>query len=412
MSENSNKPFVLVDGSSYLFRAYHAMPELTNSRGEATGTIYGVINMLRRLLTDYDPEHIAVVFDAKGKTFRNDMYPQYKANRPPMPDDLREQIQPVHEIIKAMGLPLLCIDGVEADDVIGTLAQQATAKKMDTLISTGDKDMAQLVNEHVHLINTMTNTHSDAQAVTEKFGVGPELIIDYLALVGDTSDNVPGVPKVGPKTAVKWLTEYGDLDTVIKRAAEVKGKVGESLRDSLEQLPLSRELVTIKCDVELESTPENLTREAIDKTRLQELYARYEFKNWLAELQNDKAASTTNSAASNAVMSEPSTGIATGLAKPGHYETIFSQQELDNWLSKLEVADVFAFDLETTSLDYMQAEIVGVSFAVKAGEAAYVPLAHDYDDVPAQLDRHAVLQQLKPLLEDPSRSKLGQNLKY
>jgi len=280
----STPPFVLVDGSSYLFRAYHAMPPgFTNSKGEPTGTIYGVTNMLRRLLADYQPEHVAVVFDAKGKTFRNDMYKAYKANRPPMPDDLREQIEPVHDVVKAMGFPLICVSGVEADDVIGTLAKQATEKGIETVISTGDKDMAQLVSEHVSLVNTMTDVESDIDGVNEKFGVPPERMIDYLALVGDTADNVPGVPKVGPKTAVKWLSEFDNVENIIAHADEFKGKVGEYLRENIEQLVLSKELVTIKCDVELDETPESLKFKGPDQETLKELFSRFEFKTWLAE---------------------------------------------------------------------------------------------------------------------------------
>ncbi len=385
----------MVDGSSYLFRAYHAMPGFSNSRGQPTGTIYGVINMIRRLLKDYEPQHIAVVFDAKGKTFRNDMYPEYKANRPPMPDDLRQQIAPIHEIIRAMGLPLLCVDGVEADDVIGTLAAQASAKKIDTLISTGDKDMAQLVDEHVSLINTMNDSYSDVAGVKEKFSVAPEQIIDYLTLIGDTSDNIPGVPKVGPKTAAKWLKQYGSLDQLLAHADEIKGKVGESLRNSLEQIPLSRQLVTIKCDLPLEVSVDSLRRSEPDRQKLQQLYSEYEFKNWLAELLDSKREAGIDS--EQAAM---------------QYETIFSNEALQAWLEKLKAADVFAFDLETTSLDYMQAKIVGLSFAVKSAEAAYVPLAHCYEGAPEQLDRAVVLTLFKPLLEDAQQFKLGQNLKY
>ncbi len=385
----------MVDGSSYLFRAYHAMPGFSNSRGQPTGTIYGVINMIRRLLKDYEPQHIVIIFDAKGKTFRNDMYPDYKANRPPMPDDLRQQIAPIREIIRAMGLPLLCVGGVEADDVIGTLAVEATAKKIDSLISTGDKDMAQLVNDHVSLINTMNDSYSDAEAVKEKFAVMPAQIIDYLTLVGDTADNIPGVPKVGPKTAAKWLNQYGDLEQLLAHADEIKGKVGESLRNSLDQIPLSRQLVTIKCDVPLGVSVESLQRSEPEREKLQQLYSDYEFKSWLAELQEDKHQA----------------GIDSGQAET-HYETVFSHDMLQAWLNKLKAADVFAFDLETTGLDYMQAQIVGLSFAVKSGEAAYVPLAHRYEGVSEQLDRDAVLKLFKPLLEDGQRRKLGQNLKY
>ena len=406
MPKKSQPPFILVDGSSYLFRAYHAMSRsgLSNSKGEPTETIYGVINMMRRLLKDYDPEHIAVVFDAKGKTFRNDMYKEYKANRPPMPDDLRQQIEPIHEIIKAMGLPLICVSGVEADDVIGTLSEQATVLGIDTVISTGDKDMAQLVNKHVSLVNTMTEVHMDIKGVKEKFGVPPERIIDYLALIGDTVDNVPGVPKVGPKTAVKWLDIYDSLDGVMKNAEEIKGKVGENLRNFMSELPLSRDLVTIKCDVELEGNPETLKRQSPDNGILSELFGRYEFKTWLAEA-NAGGSVTGNSTSTNQTSAE----VKEINAK---YETVFSEKDLDKWLKKLKKADCFSFDLETTSLDYMQAEIVGLSFSVKEGEAAYVPVAHDYLDAPKQLDRNKVLEKFKPLLEDIKVCKLGQNLKY
>ena len=403
MSKKSNKPFVLVDGSSYLFRAYHAMPGFSNSKGEPTGTVYGVINMIRRLLKDYEPEHIAVVFDAKGKTFRNDMYKEYKANRPPMPDDLRVQIEPIHEVIRAMGLPLICVSGVEADDVIGTLSEQAAEAGMDTVISTGDKDMAQLVNKHVSLVNTMTETSMDIEGVKEKFGVPPGRIIDYLALIGDTSDNVPGVPKVGPKTAVKWLDLYGSLDGVMQHADEIKGKVGENLREFMDKLPLSRELVTIKCDVELDETPQTLQRKLPDNETLRDLFTRLEFKTFLSEASN---------AIANQGLEENSPDKKTDREIEKNYETLFSQKELDKWLSKLKQADCFSFDLETTSLEYMQAEIVGVSFSVEVGSAAYVPLAHDYMGAPEQLDRAAVLQQLKPLLENKNVCKLGQNLKY
>jgi len=397
MSDKQQKPFILVDGSSYLFRAYHAMPKLTNSRNEHTGAIYGVINMIRRLLKDYQPEHIAVIFDAKGKTFRDDIYPEYKANRPPMPEDLAEQIEPIHRIIQAMGLPLLCVPGVEADDVIGTLAQQATEHGMQTIVSTGDKDMAQLVNEHVTLVNTMNDSISDIQGVIDKFGITPEQIIDYLALIGDTVDNVPGVPKVGPKTAVKWLKEYGSLENIMQHADEFKGKVGEYLRDSLPQLPLSQELVTIKCDVELEQRPENLNRGEPDTEALKQFYNRYEFKSWLGELLGE----------GGSAQADQETGSA-----DKHYETILEQKALDRWLAKLAESELFAFDLETTSLNYMQAEIVGISFAVTPNEAAYVPVAHSYIDAPAQLARETVLEQLKSLLEDPQHHKLGQHIKY
>ena len=393
-------PLILVDGSSYLYRAYHAMPPLTNSDGESTGTIYGVINMLRKLIRDYKPEHMAVVFDAKGKTFRNDLYAEYKATRPPMPDDLREQIAPIHEIVKAMGLPLLCVDNVEADDVIGTLAKQATAAGIETVISTGDKDMAQLVSEHVTLVNTMNNSKTDIAAVQEKFGLTPQQIVDYLALMGDKVDNIPGVDSVGPKTATKLLQQYGSLQGVIQHADEVKGKLGEKLRAAVDALPLSYQLATIKMDVELDFTPETLDMQVADNQKLAELYRRYEFKSWLQELDSAPAAATSTKA------DEPATSIET------HYETILTKQQLDNWLARLQKAELFAFDTETTSLNYLQARIVGMSFSIKAGEAAYLPLAHDYPGAPDQLDFDATLALMKPLLEDPKALKVGQNLKY
>ena len=403
-SKATNKnpaPFLLVDGSSYLFRAYHAMPGLTNAKGEATGTIYGVINMLRKLVAEYQPSHIAVVFDAKGKTFRHKMYKEYKANRPPMPDDLREQIEPVHKIVKAMGLPLVCVSGVEADDVIGTLSEQASELGMETLISTGDKDMAQLVNKHVSLLNTMTDVYSDVKGVKEKFGVTPEQIIDYLALMGDKADNIPGIPKVGPKTAVKWLGEYGTIEGIVEHADEIKGKVGESLRENLKQLPLSQELTTIKCDVELDVSPETLVHAAPEIETLRELFSRYEFKTWHAQL--DEAGKEKGSIAAS---------VEAKKAVDVDYEKILTEKQLNAWLKKLKAADLFSFDLETTSLEYMQAEIVGLSFAVEANKAAYIPVAHCYEDVPTQLDRDTVLAQFKPLLEDASITKVGQNLKY
>ena len=403
MSKKSTPPFILVDGSSYLFRAYHAMPEMSNSKREPTGTIYGVINMIRRLLKDYQPETLAVVFDAKGKTFRNDMYKEYKANRPAMPDDLRQQIEPIHEIIKAMGLPLICVPGVEADDVIGTLSEQATSLGIDTIISTGDKDMAQLVNKHVSLVNTMTDLHMDIDGVKEKFGVPPERIIDYLALIGDTSDNIPGVPKVGPKTAVKWLGLYDSLDGVMENANEIKGKVGENLRDFMPELPLSRDLVTIKCDVELDENPQTLRRQSPDYENLTELFTRFEFKTWLAEAK---------SGTTNTPNSQGQRTATPAIEIEANYETIFTEKELDSWIKKLKKADYFSFDLETTSLNYMQAEIVGLSFSVEAGSAAYVPVAHTYLDAPQQLERDVVLNKLKPLLEDAGLAKVGQNLKY
>ncbi|MEW7981267.1 MAG: DNA polymerase I [gamma proteobacterium symbiont of Phacoides pectinatus] len=395
---SAEPPFILVDGSSYLFRAYHALPPLTNSRGEATGAIVGVINMLRKLIEEYRPERMAVVFDAPGGSFRNQLYDQYKANRPPMPDDLREQIEPLHEIVRAMGLPLLMVPGVEADDVIGTLATQASALGMQTLVSTGDKDLAQLVDGHVTLINTMTGEVLDPAGVAGKFGVRPDQIIDYLALVGDSSDNIPGIPKCGPKTAVKWLGAYGDIDNLRSHADQIKGKVGEYLRENLHQLALSRELTTIRRDLELEHSPGELIPDPADLPRLRTLYGRIESRRLLESLESAQTPDTAHP--------EPAERAA------GVYQTVLDTDAFDSWLRRLEAAPLFAFDTETTSLDYMRAEIVGISFAVEPGEAAYVPLAHGYPGAPAQLERDAVLQALKPLLEDPRRPKVGQNLKY
>ncbi len=399
------RPLVLVDGSSYLYRAFHAMPPLTNSKGEPTGAVYGVINMLRKLLADVQPEHVAVVFDARGKTFRNDLYDQYKAHRPPMPDELRDQIEPIHEIVQAMGLPMLQVQGVEADDVIGTLAIQAAREGLSVLISTGDKDMAQLVTDKINLINTMNNTLMDIDGVEQKFGIPPEQIIDYLALVGDTSDNIPGIPKVGPKTAVKWLKEYGSVDDIIAHADQIKGKVGENLRANLEQLKLSRTLTTIKCDVELEQGPLDLNQKPAEHETLKKLFQRMEFKRWLEEVLDNSVANQTENETDE-------TGNNKEVVDEVCYETILDKKSLDSWIKRLEQAELFAFDTETTSLDYMQAEIVGVSFSVQPGEAAYVPVAHDYPDAPEQLDRDYVLDQLRPLLEDATQAKVGQHLKY
>ena len=396
---SKNQPIILVDGSSYLFRAYHAMPELKNSQGEPTGAIYGVINMMRRLKQSYPESVIIAVFDAKGKTFRHEMYKEYKANRPPMPEDLAAQIMPLHEILQAMGFPLIAITGVEADDVIGTLAAQATEHKLETIVSTGDKDMAQLVNEHVTLINTMTDTKMDVAGVEEKFGIPPELIIDYLALIGDTVDNIPGVPKVGPKTAVKWLTQYGSLKNIIEKADEFKGKVGENLRNTLDQLPLSYDLATIKCDVELEESLNSMCMHKENKETLESYFERFNFRTWLREIKSDSNESEDNNSSQN-----------NSLAK--EYETVLLETDLDRWIEALSSAKYFSFDTETTSLDYISAEIVGVSFSIEAGKAAYVPVAHDYEDAPTQLSRDLVLKKLKPLLEDESKIKVGQNLKY
>ncbi len=389
-------PLILVDGSSYLYRAFHAMPALANSRGEPTGAVYGVINMLRRLLADYATENMAVVFDAKGRTFRDDIYPEYKAHRPPMPDELSVQIEPIHAIIRALGLPLIEVEGVEADDVIGTLARAAAAAGRDTVISTGDKDMAQLVDGHVRLVDTMKDAVYDRDAVVAKFGVTPEQIVDYLALVGDTSDNIPGVPGVGPKTAAKWLQQYGSLDEIVAHAHEVSGKVGASLKGALAHLPMARRLATIKCDVDLKLAPQDLKRSAPDAARLRKLYSRLEFKSWLADLGGANPA--------------PAPG---GVPAPNAaYEMITDMAALEAWIGRLRAAPLFAFDTETTSLDALQAEIVGVSFSDRAGAGAYVPLAHAYPGAPAQLERAAALARLKPLLEDETRPKIGQNFKY
>ncbi len=404
MTSKNTPPVVLVDGSSYLFRAYHALPPLTTSKNHPTGAIKGVISMIRRLEQDFPGSKMVVVFDAKGKTFRHDLYEDYKANRPPMPEDLACQIEPIHEIVKAMGLPLLTVTGVEADDVIGTLANEATSKGIDVVVSTGDKDMAQLVSDHVTLINTMTETRMDRDGVVEKFGVTPEQIVDYLALVGDKVDNIPGVNKCGPKTAVKWLQSYENLDNVIEHADEIKGKIGEYLREATETLPLSRELATIRTDVELDFGLEDLKLREQDDEQLLELFKQYEFRTWIAELEQGETSSSSNTQ-SREDKPEKETSKK-------DYSVITDQQELDQWLERLKSADLFAFDTETTSLRYIDAEIVGVSFAINPGEAAYVPLGHDYMGAPEQLDRNQVLDQLKPLLEDPQLAKVGQNLKY
>jgi DNA polymerase I len=386
---------VLVDGSSYLYRAFHAMPNLTNSRGDPTGAVYGVTNMLRRLLADYDPLFVAVVFDAKGKTFRDDLFPQYKANRPPMPDELSAQVESIHDIVQALGLPLLQVEQVEADDVIGTLARHAARSGMRTLISTGDKDMAQLVDAYVTLVNTMSDTVYDPAAVADKFGVPPECIVDLLALVGDSVDNIPGIAGVGPKTAAKWLRQYGSIDGIVAHAGEIPGKAGESLRGGLATLPLARALATIKCDVALDVRPRDLKRRPPDSARLRELYARLEFKAWLADLGG------TNRAAAAPVAQATQ-----------HYDTILDDAALDSWIARLKAATLFAFDTETTSLDAQRAELVGVSFTDRGGHGAYVPMAHVYPGAPPQLPREHVLAKLKPLLEDPTRLKIGHNLKY
>ncbi len=394
MSESTSHPTLfLIDGSAYLFRAFHALPPLTNSAGEPTGALLGVGNMLRRLLNEYNVEYAAFVYDASGKTFRNDLYDQYKANRPPMPDELRAQRDPLLDIVKAMGFPVLEVKGVEADDVIGTLATQASKQGMKVVVSSSDKDLAQLVDENVVLVNTMTDTTLDIDGVRSKFGVGPEKIIDYLALIGDKVDNVPGVNKVGPKTATKWLDQYDDLDGIIANADQFKGKIGEYLREALEQLPLSRELVTIKLDVELDQGPADLKLAEPDQDKLSELVHRYEFTSWQDELP----------APADAALPQP---------VEAHYEVIYDQSQLDEWLKRLRDAGTFALDCETDSTDPMRASLVGLSFASEPGCAAYLPLAHCYPGAPVQLDREAVLRQFAPLLADNSLKIVGQHFKY
>ncbi|HIO92687.1 MAG TPA: DNA polymerase I [Leucothrix mucor] len=401
--KNTDKPLILVDGSSYLFRAFYGIKApLTAPDGMRTNAIHGVLSMLDSLRKTYDPEHMSVVFDAKGKTFRNDLYPDYKANRPPMPDELRDQIEPLLEIIRAMGYPLMIVPDVEADDVIGTLASRYEGK---VIISTGDKDMAQLVTDDVHLINTMSNSYHDIQGVIDKYGVPPERIRDYLALMGDTSDNIPGVPKVGPKTAVKWLAEYDSLQNVMDNADKFKGKVGEYLRDSLNFLPLSYELVTIVCDLDLDCSPESLSFSKVNTQRLAELYQQYGFRTRLQKLQ---ATSTEEIVVVSELDEVPKVQEITEV----DYQTIFTEEQLDQWMTDIKTAKLLAFDTETTSLNYMNAEVVGVSFSIKPGVAAYLPLAHDYVGAPEQLNRRATLEKLKPLLEDPTVLKVGQNLKY
>jgi len=393
---------VLVDGSSYLYRAFHALPPLTTADGRPTGAVYGVGNMLRRLRKDYAEAHIAVVFDAPGKTFRDELFEDYKAHRPPMPDDLRDQVDPLLTMVKALGLPLLRESGVEADDVIGTLAREAATRGQQVLISTGDKDMAQLVDDHITLVNTMTGKLMDRDGVEEKFGIPPERIIDYLALVGDKSDNIPGVPKVGPKTAVKWLKEFGDLDQIIERADEVKGKVGESLRENIEQLKLSRELATIRLDLDMGVSESDLKLGEPDVSTLRELYRSHEFNAWLRELDGDNgnAAATAEAAGSEAA------------GENNDYQVLLEEADLDSWIKRLKQADLIAVDTETTSIHYRQAELVGISFAIQPGEAAYLPLAHDYEGAPTQIDRDSALEKLKPLLEDPNLAKVGHHIKY
>ncbi|HIF9084821.1 TPA: DNA polymerase I [Photobacterium damselae] len=417
MATIPENPLILIDGSSYLYRAYHAAPNFTNSEGQPTGAVYGVINMLRSMLRQFSTEHIAVIFDAKGKTFRDEMFADYKANRPPMPDDLRGQIEPLHAVIKAMGLPLISISGVEADDVIGTLATQASKAGMPVLISTGDKDMAQLVDENITLINTMTDVVMDPAGVVEKFGIGPELIIDYLALMGDKVDNIPGVPGVGEKTAKALLTGIGGLDALYDRLDEIPAlgfrgskTMPQKLLDNKEGAYLSYQLATIKLDVELDITPQELVKAEPDVDELTRLFGQLQFRRWLEEmLSGSDGKIVADEKAAQAVASEKV--IAPVIDRSG-YEVILDQSRFDAWLEQLKSAEAFAFDTETDSLDYMVANLVGVSFAVEEGKAAYVPVAHDYLDAPEQLDRDWVLAQLKPLLEDPNQAKIGQNLKY
>ena len=419
-----SKTLVLVDGSSYLFRAFHALPLLTNTSGLHTNAVKGVISMIKRLQKDYEDAQLVVVFDAKGSTFRNEIYPDYKAHRPPMPDELREQIEPIHNIIRAMGLPLLIIAGVEADDVIGTLASQAESNDCKVIISTGDKDMAQLVDEHVSLINTMTNTFMDVEGVKEKFGVPPEHIVDYLALMGDKVDNIPGVPKVGEKTAVGLVAGLGSLDDIYADLEQVKTlsfrgakTLSARLEEHKEQAFLSKTLATIKRDVELESSLGELISTEPDKEALLALFRTMEFKAWIAELSGDSPAGkqgsgqATNQPDHTEGESEYDDLVSVS-AEPGEYEIVTTQECLNAWVTKLQASELFAFDTETTSLNYKAARIVGVSFAIEVGKAAYVPLAHDYDDAPEQLDRDTVLAQLKPLLEDESCKKVGQHMKY
>ncbi len=398
-------PIVLVDGSSYLYRAYHALPPLSNSKGAATGAVKGVISMLRRLLKDYPGSPVAVVFDAKGKTFRDDIYPEYKANRPPMPDDLREQVQPIHDIVHAMGLPLICEGGVEADDVIGTLAREASAAGRSVIVSTGDKDMAQLVDDQVTLVNTMTEVTLDPEAVKEKFGVPPELIIDLLALMGDKIDNIPGVPGVGEKTALGLLQGLGGLDDIygsLDQVATLSFRGAKTMAAKLEKerdnAYLSYRLATIATDLKLPMKHDELANGDADRDALLALYRELEFKSWIDELERGEDGNGESAASFEAAGRS--------------YDTIFDQDAFDDWLNRLRDAELFAFDTETTSLDYMQAELVGVSFALPSGEAAYLPVAHSYPGAPKQLDRDAVIDALRPLLEDEKQKKVGQNLKY
>lgn len=414
------KTLLLVDGSSYLYRAFHALPDMRNAEGAPTGALYGIINMLRRLRNDYPASYVACVFDAKGKTFRDDLYPDYKATRKSMPEDLALQIEPIHAAVRALGWPILMVEGIEADDVIGTLSVQATAAGLDTIVSTGDKDMAQLVNEHVTLVNTMSNEVLDIAGVTAKFGVPPERIVDYLSLIGDTVDNVPGVEKCGPKTAVKWLSAYGSLDGVMANADKITGVVGENLRRALDWLPQGRVLVTVKTDCDLsahmKSILESLTMQPVDKEVLKDLFTRYNFRTWLRELGEGSepagAKAPLVGASAAAALEAPAQGGLFAPAPKVEYETVLTDAQLDQWIATINAAELTAVDTETTSLDAMQAELVGISLCCEPGRAAYIPVAHNYQDAPEQLSREHVLAKLKPWLEDASKAKLGQHLKY
>ncbi|HEV2609338.1 MAG TPA: DNA polymerase I [Noviherbaspirillum sp.] len=410
-----NNTLLLVDGSSYLYRAFHAMPDLRNADGAPTGAIYGMINMLRRLRADFPAAYMACVFDAKGKTFRDHLFADYKANRASMPEDLSRQIEPIHEAVRALGWPILMVEGIEADDVIGTLAVQATAQGMRTVVSTGDKDLAQLVNDNVTLINTMSNETFDRDAVIAKFGVPPERIVDYLTLVGDAVDNVPGVDKVGPKTAVKWLNQYGSLDGIIANAASIGGAVGENLRRALDWLPQGRTLVTVKTDCDLVehmvSIPESLKAAPVDDAAMLAFFKRYGFKTWLRELETKMAAGAQ--AASGAQGTTQANLFGASESEPvKQYETVLTDVQLDKWLERIDAAALTSVDTETTSLDPMQAQLVGISLCCEPGVAAYIPVAHRYQDAPEQMSRDHVLSRLKPWLEDAAKPKVGQHLKY
>lgn len=420
------KTLLLVDGSSYLYRAFHAMPDLRNAANEPTGAIHGVLNMLRRLHKDYPADYCACVFDAKGKTFRDDIYPEYKANRAPMPDDLRPQIEPLHEAIVALGWPLIMIEGVEADDVIGALAKQAESEGIRTIISTGDKDISQLVNDHITVVNTMrdafrrTDDVLDIAGVEKKFGIPPNLIIDYLTLIGDKVDNVPGVEKVGPKTAVKWLQEYGTLDGIIENADKITGKVGENLREALAWLPTAKELITIRCDIGIQDNLTDLAPRPLNKSKLVELFDRFELRSWKRDLENMDENNVVPTGISKAPVSQATHEakqnttdlFAASVNTEREYTTILTSADLDLWLEKLSKAELVCFDTETTSLDPMLAQIVGMSFSVEAGKAAYLPLTHDYFDAPTQLPFKETLAKIKPILENAVIKKVGQNLKY